>query len=169
MNTDNMSILGLTIDYGPYGWLENYDPNWTPNTTDADIKRYRFGRQPAMAYWNLVQLANALYPLIQRVEPLKAGLAVYNDTFEQGWQTMIAAKLGLTVFDETLCSKLLALLPLVETDMTIFFRQLALIDSNLELAQSVDHAIEQLADAYYLPEQLTADYRERLNLSLIHI
>ena len=163
MNTDNMSILGLTIDYGPYGWLENYDPNWTPNTTDADIKRYRFGRQPAMAYWNLVQLANALYPLIQRVEPLKAGLAVYNATFEQGWQTMIAAKLGLTAFDETLCSELLALLPLVETDMTIFFRQLALIDSNLELAQSVDHAIEQLADAYYLPEQLTADYRERLN------
>ena len=163
MNTDNMSILGLTIDYGPYGWLENYDPNWTPNTTDADIKRYRFGRQPAMAYWNLVQLANALYPLIERVEPLKAGLAVYNDTFEQGWQTMIAAKLGLTAFDEALCTELLALLPLVETDMTIFFRQLALIDSNLELAQSVDHAIEQLADAYYLPEQLTADYRERLN------
>jgi uncharacterized protein YdiU (UPF0061 family) len=162
MNTDNMSILGVTIDYGPYGWLENYDPNWTPNTTDADIKRYPFGRQPAMAYWNLVQLANALYPLIERVEPLKAGLAVYNESFEQGWQTMIAAKLGLTTFDEALCTELLALLPLVETDMTIFFRQLALIDSNLELSQSVDHAIEHLDYAYYVPEQLTADYRERL-------
>ena len=43
MNTDNMSILGLTIDYGPYGWLEGYDPGWTPNTTDASGRRYRFG------------------------------------------------------------------------------------------------------------------------------
>jgi len=53
MNTDNMSILGLTIDYGPYGWLENYDPNWTPNTTDAAERRYRFGNQPQIAFWNL--------------------------------------------------------------------------------------------------------------------
>ena len=57
MNTDNMSILGLTIDYGPYGWLENYDPDWTPNTTDAGHRRYRFGTQPQVALWNLVQLA----------------------------------------------------------------------------------------------------------------
>jgi uncharacterized protein YdiU (UPF0061 family) len=162
MNTDNMSILGLTIDYGPYGWLENYDPNWTPNTTDADIRRYRFGKQPTIAYWNLVQLANAIYPLTQRVEPLKAGLAVYNDRFEQGWQTMMATKLGLTAFDEPLCTELLALLPLVETDMTIFYRQLALIDSTLALADSVAKAIDQLADAYYVPEQLSSDYRARL-------
>jgi uncharacterized protein YdiU (UPF0061 family) len=46
MNTDNLSILGLTIDYGPYGWLEDYDPDWTPNTTDARGRRYRFGNQP---------------------------------------------------------------------------------------------------------------------------
>ncbi|HVJ37063.1 MAG TPA: YdiU family protein, partial [Stenotrophomonas sp.] len=52
-NTDNMSILGLTIDYGPYGWLEDYDPEWTPNTTDAGGRRYRFGAQPQVAYWNL--------------------------------------------------------------------------------------------------------------------
>ena len=45
MNTDNMSILGLTIDYGPYGWLENYDPGWTPNTTDASRRRYRYDYQ----------------------------------------------------------------------------------------------------------------------------
>lgn len=163
MNTDNMSILGLTIDYGPYGWLENYDPNWTPNTTDADMRRYRFGKQPAIAYWNLVQLANALYPLIKRVEPLKAALEVYNDTFEQSWQTMIAAKLGLTAFDEELCNELLKLLPIVETDMTIFFRQLALVNSNLELSQGIAHAIEQLVDAYYVPEQLTDDYKQRLS------
>ena len=52
MNTDNMSILGLTIDYGPYGWLDNYDPNWTPNTTDASGRRYRYGNQPQIAFWN---------------------------------------------------------------------------------------------------------------------
>ena len=74
MNTDNMSILGLTIDYGPYGWLENYDPNWTPNTTDSAHGRYRFGNQPQIAQWNLAKLANAIYPLIMDAEPLKDAL-----------------------------------------------------------------------------------------------
>ena len=69
MNTDNMSILGLTLDYGPYGWVDNYDPNWTPNTTDAAGRRYRFGHQPQIAHWNLAQLANAIYPLIKAVLP----------------------------------------------------------------------------------------------------
>jgi uncharacterized protein YdiU (UPF0061 family) len=55
MNTDNMSIHGLTIDYGPYGWLEDYDPNWTPNTTDAGRKRYRFGHQAQIGAWNLAR------------------------------------------------------------------------------------------------------------------
>ena len=63
MNTDNMSILGLTIDYGPYGWVDNYDPDWTPNTTDAQRRRYRFGQQPNVAWWNLSCLAGALAPL----------------------------------------------------------------------------------------------------------
>jgi len=71
MNTDNLSILGLTIDYGPYGWLEDYDPDWTPNTTDAGGRRYRFGHQPQIAHWNLVQLANAVYPLVDAAEPLQ--------------------------------------------------------------------------------------------------
>jgi uncharacterized protein YdiU (UPF0061 family) len=56
MNTDNMSILGLTIDYGPYGWLEPYDPDWTPNTTDFSSRRYAFGQQSQVALWNLYQL-----------------------------------------------------------------------------------------------------------------
>ncbi len=59
MNTDNMSILGLTIDYGPYGWIEPFDLDWTPNITDASGRRYRFGAQPAVAHWNLAQLARA--------------------------------------------------------------------------------------------------------------
>ena len=68
MNTDNMSILGQTIDYGPYGWLEGYDHNWTPNTTDSQFKRYRYGAQLDIGLWNLYQLANALYPLIEETE-----------------------------------------------------------------------------------------------------
>ena len=62
MNTDNLSALGLTIDYGPYGWIDNYDPDFTPNTTDAQGRRYRFGWQPRIASWNLGQLARALSP-----------------------------------------------------------------------------------------------------------
>ena len=57
MNTDNMSIHGLTIDYGPYGWLEDYDPNWTPNTTDRQNKRYRFGNQPEIALVEFISIS----------------------------------------------------------------------------------------------------------------
>ena len=129
MNTDNMSILGLTIDYGPYGWLENYDPGWTPNTTDAQTRRYRFGNQPKIAYWNLVQLANAIYPLIKRAEPLQQALQAYTANFEIGWQKMMANKLGLLDFvassDELLVTDLDKLLQTAETDMTLFYRGLA--------------------------------------------
>lgn len=130
MNTDNMSILGLTIDYGPYGWLEDYDPDWTPNTTDAQGRRYRFGNQPKIAYWNLVQLANAIYPLIRRAEPLEQALQThFTSRFDQGWQTMMANKLGLEHFDsandDSLIAELLKLLRDAETDMTLFFRDLA--------------------------------------------
>ena len=83
MNTDNMSILGLTIDYGPYGWLEGYDPGWTPNTTDAQTKRYRFGDQPVVALWNLLQLANALYPLIEQAEPMEEILQGFRSIYKQ--------------------------------------------------------------------------------------
>ena len=137
MNTDNMSILGLTIDYGPYGWLENYDPDWTPNTTDAQGRRYRFGNQPKIANWNLVQLANAIYPLIKRAEPLQQALnAYYTVNVEQGWQAMMAGKLGLIRFnaadDETLLAELLKLLQAAESDMTLFYRGLANLESNNE-------------------------------------
>ena len=114
MNTDNMSILGLTIDYGPYGWLEDYDPNWTPNTTDAAGRRYRFGNQPQIAQWNLTQLANALFPLIEKAEPLQRGMELSARCFEHGWQSMMADKLGLRNFDsetdEDLIGELLAVL-----------------------------------------------------------
>ena len=168
MNTDNMSILGLTIDYGPYGWLENYDPNWTPNTTDAASHRYAFGKQPQIAHWNLVQLANALYPLIEQTEPLVEALNSYGQEFESCWQAMMTHKLGLQAFkpdlDDTLFGGLLEILQLAETDMTIFYRRLASLDLDAKPADQIDDAtlIEPLLDAYYVPEQLTPETTARI-------
>ena len=160
MNTDNMSILGLTIDYGPYGWLDDYDHNWTPNTTDATGRRYRFGNQPTVAHWNLYQLANTLLAVFDGPEPLEQALERYATHYEATIQRMMAEKLGLNGFekdsDQQLLKELLDVLQLVETDMTIFFRRLA----TLPVADSAgvgedDHAcVEVLRDAYYRPEQL---------------
>jgi serine/tyrosine/threonine adenylyltransferase len=168
MNTDNMSILGLTIDYGPYGWLENYDPDWTPNTTDKAERRYRYSNQPACAFWNLGQLANAIYPLIGKTEPLQQALDVFTQVFGEQWQLMMCRKLGLNTYDpdydDELHAELLALLQMVETDMTIFFRQLAQVDlekGNLEKS-AVETLIAPLAGAYYVPEQKTLDYNTHL-------
>ncbi len=168
MNTDNMSILGLTIDYGPYGWLENYDPNWTPNTTDATNRRYRFGQQPKIAHWNLGQLANAIYPLIEEVEPLAEALKHYEKCFDQGWHEMIATKLGLNSYrpdlDDDLFSELFQVMSLVETDMTIFFRKLALIDclDPLHDQATDDQLIAPLLDAYYDPENIMDSFKTRI-------
>ena len=96
MNTDNMSILGLTIDYGPYGWLDGFDPGWTPNTTDAEGRRYRYGNQPQIAQWNLVRLANALLPADRRDGRAGAGpRGVRRDVRARGQRAMLADKLGL--------------------------------------------------------------------------
>jgi uncharacterized protein YdiU (UPF0061 family) len=172
MNTDNMSILGLTIDYGPYGWLEDYDPGWTPNTTDAGSRRYCYGNQPQMAHWNLIQLANAIYPLIGKIEPLQQALNVYSQHFQEGWQAMMAQKLGLKIFepatDNALFAELLAILPLVETDMTVFFRRLAMIDVDVESLGDIrdETLMAPLMPAYYVSEQLTHEYRTRIGIWL---
>jgi len=167
MNTDNMSILGLTIDYGPYGWMDNYDPHWTPNTTDAEERRYRFGQQPQIAYWNLGQLANALYPIFGEAEPLQAGMTAYAETFDREWLRMMSGKLGFASYrpetDGELIAELMVLLQRVETDMTLFFRRLADLTAVTEHEGSETEVMAVLQGCYYLPEQLTAEYRERLS------
>jgi serine/tyrosine/threonine adenylyltransferase len=125
MNTDNMSILGLTIDYGPYGWLEGYDPMWTPNTTDASGRRYSYGNQPYIAQWNLARLAEALIPLGLEVPALEDGLKLYVDVFQARWNRALADKLGLDHLDDELAKDLFPALGEAETDFTIFFRSLA--------------------------------------------
>ncbi len=167
MNTDNMSILGETIDYGPYGWLEDYDPGWTPNTTDAAGRRYRFGNQSRVAHWNLVQLANALVHLVGEVEPLLTALEAYRECYDKGWEAMMAAKLGFSAYrsgtDETLISELLEILELVETDMTIFYRRLAAIEMGTGQHAVTDaELIAPLMDAYYVPSQLTVEVQARV-------
>ena len=168
MNTDNMSILGLTIDYGPYGWLEDYDPNWTPNTTDAMGRRYRFGHQPQVAMWNLAQFANALLPLIEQVEPLQESLDAFTDHYQRGWENTLAAKLGLSQFDaatdKALSDDLFSVLQLVETDMTLFFRKLATLRIDQLLDRDIDDEtlMQPLRAAYYEPDQLTTSDRNAI-------
>jgi uncharacterized protein YdiU (UPF0061 family) len=128
MNTDNMSILGLTIDYGPYGWLDVYDPNWTPNTTDAQHRRYRYAHQPSIAHWNLSRLAAALLSLFPHEATIEAGLEIYRQSFTQTFLEFMGSKLGLqSLQDEDgkrLYLDLETLLTTSEVDMTLFFRRL---------------------------------------------
>lgn len=152
MNTDNMSILGLTIDYGPYGWLEGFDFGWTPNTTDKQHKRYRFGNQPTIGLWNLYQLANALYPLIDETAPLEEILEGYKSNFEKKSQDMMRAKLGLILAKETDINLIQSLednLQAIETDMTIFFRLLSSFKK-----EQPEKGIELIQNAFYTPEKL---------------
>ncbi|WP_179343570.1 protein adenylyltransferase SelO [Winogradskyella ursingii] len=159
MNTDNMSILGLTIDYGPYGWLEGFDFGWTPNTTDKQNKRYRFGNQPNIGLWNLLQLANALFPLVEDAEPFEKLLNAYGSNFEKQSLEMMHSKLGLKIVSEEngkLFADLEENLVATETDMTIFFRLL----SNLKKGQP-DKSLETVAKAFYNPNEINSEIEER--------
>jgi uncharacterized protein YdiU (UPF0061 family) len=160
LNTDNMSILGLTIDYGPYGWLESFDPDWTPNTTDAGMRRYRFGAQPAVVGWNLAQLANALVPLLGDTDGLQAALDGFGTAYGREYAEMTTARLGWgppRESDTPLINELHRLLARTETDYLIFLRRLA--DVPLDPTRELDPAVlvAPLADAYYAPEELTGD------------
>lgn len=164
MNTDNMSILGLTIDYGPYGWLEGYEPSWTPNTTDAKGHRYAFGNQAYIGQWNLTQLANALHPIIQDTKGLEEILGFYVEYFQSEFNNMMVAKLGLEKFEEKIDQGLIAdlqkLLQLTETDMTIFFR--ALSNFNPEQHSAKD-GLSFVKEAHYSPESLDDSYCTELS------
>ena len=170
MNTDNMSILGLTIDYGPYGWIDNFDFDWTPNTTDAQGRRYRFGQQAQIAYWNLTCLANALVPVFASVEPLNAGLQAFIDTYTQMEREHIAGKLGLQQClpeDVDLMNSLYALLQSAEVDMTLFFRALSEVDVNAPTLMPFNDAFYDDARRQTLEPELNnwlARYAARLQL-----
>jgi uncharacterized protein YdiU (UPF0061 family) len=150
LNTDNLSILGLTIDYGPYGWLESFDPGWTPNTTDAGTRRYRYGAQPQVVHWNLVQLANALLQLTGEPAPYEAALDEYRERYQRGFQAMTARRLGWGDWsddDEPLIAEVFALLQRAETDYVLFFRDLARVPVDPEAADEA--LLAPVAEAFY--------------------
>lgn len=141
MNTDNMSILGLTIDYGPYGWIDNFDPGWTPNTTDAQGKRYCFGRQPGVAQWNLARLGDALATLGIEPDAIEAALAGFSRRYNRDIQTIYSNKFGLANWSDDhgdLVDAAFMLMGEAQLDMTIFFRALASAES-----------VEDLREAFY--------------------
>ncbi|HBK83547.1 MAG TPA: hypothetical protein DDZ41_08105, partial [Flavobacterium sp.] len=142
------SIHGITLDYGPYGWLEDYNPQWTPNTTDRHHKRYRFENQPQIAQWNLLQLANALYPLINEAKPLENILNNFSIQFEKEYLKMMHQKLGFEIYNEETQHIVLLLkenLQSIETDMTIFFRNLSTINKS----DSATIALEKIKESFY--------------------
>ena len=160
MNTDNMSILGLTIDYGPYGFLDGFDWNHVCNHSDEG-GRYAYNMQPKIAHWNLYCLGQALLPLME-MDEAEAVLQRYEPAFDSAYATRMRAKLGLQTAqagDAELLAGLLALMHASRTDFTIFFRGLARFDS----ADGAKN--EKLRDQFTEREAFdawAARYRERL-------
>jgi uncharacterized protein YdiU (UPF0061 family) len=176
MNTDNMSILGLTIDYGPYSFVDNYDPLFTPNTTDLPGKRYAFGRQASVAKWNLGCLGGAIAPLLKDQEDLVKMLETCDDVFWSEYYRMMSNKIGLDRVrqdDIKLFNDLEKTLRIIQPDMTIFYQ--LLIDLPLDV-NNKENVVDHFNDAFY--EQLSAeeagylfdwvkDYAERISTNKI--
>jgi len=162
MNTDNLSILGLTIDYGPYGFVEHYDPAYVPNHSDTG-GRYALDQQPAIALWNLDRLAASLLPLTGR-ERAVAALDQYVPLFQRAYGAEMRAKLGLETRqddDGPLLLDLLALLQAARADWTTFWRALGALPSGGELPAPLRALFpEPAARASF--EQWATRYRARL-------
>ena len=129
MNTDNMSILGITIDYGPYGFMEGFDWGHICNHSD-DCGRYAYNMQPRIAHWNLYCLAQAMLPLFEMEQALSA-LGEFEEQFEQNYLAFMRAKLGLAADraeDAALLQDTLELLHGSRADYTVFFRRLGNFD-----------------------------------------
>ncbi|MCR9205771.1 MAG: protein adenylyltransferase SelO family protein, partial [Halobacteriovoraceae bacterium] len=149
MNTDNLSIHGLTIDYGPYGWLDVFDPDWTPNTTDFSNRRYRFMNQHNIAFWNLARLAEALETLGPN---LKSSLDRFPEIFKFHMGTMMENKLGLRTYNDQLVNKTFHLLTDLKGDMTLFYRY---------LMRRIEGKKPEFKECFY--KELTPNDEEQLN------
>jgi uncharacterized protein YdiU (UPF0061 family) len=130
MNTDNMSVLGLTLDYGPYGFLDRYDAGFICNHSDVE-GRYAFDQQPRVGLWNLARLGEALLPLLS-IETAEAALDGYRTAYAEEYGRRMREKLGLTAMrdeDPALVRDALALLQEGRVDYTWFFRRLSSVNS----------------------------------------
>lgn len=186
LNTDNMSILGLTLDYGPYGWMDNFDPGWTPNTTDAQQRRYALAEQPNIARWNLQRLAEALALVAPSDTVLTESLVHFDQTFQAALARMLAAKFGLLSWqdsDAEWVEEILALMQVAEMDMTEFFRALAECKQATPTLAIFDHAFysQALKQQYAAPllhwlqryvsrlgQQADTDSKRRLRMNQVN-
>jgi serine/tyrosine/threonine adenylyltransferase len=150
MNTDNMSILGLTIDYGPYGFMDGYDPGFICNHSDEQ-GRYSFINQPAIGHWNLRALALALSDLVC-TDTLLEKLNIYEACFGAKYRALMRAKLGLSrdeEGDDRLIGDLLALMAMGRADYTMVFRGLPRADRNwLVLFHAMDNKAQEWLSRY---------------------
>ena len=147
MNTDNMSILGLTIDYGPFQFMDAFDPGHICNHSDTQ-GRYAFGRQPNIAYWNLFCLGQALLPLIEDQELALAALESYKSVFPAALESHMRAKLGLSgrqAADRELVESALQLLAQERVDYTIFWRRLSHFAADGQVAPVRDMFLDHTA------------------------
>ena len=146
MNTDNMSILGLTIDYGPFGFLDGFDPGHICNHSDHQ-GRYAFARQPSVALWNLHALGQALLPLIGEPDVVLAALEPYRSVFSQAMVKRMSAKLGLATTQESdavLIDDFMSMLAKERADFTIAFRRLAAFASEGRGANDANASVRDL-------------------------
>jgi len=128
LNTDNMSILGLTLDYGPFGFMERYDPTFICNHSDHH-GRYSFQNQPDIGYWNIRALARALSPFVEQDE-VNATPEVYEKAMLGRYAELMRAKLGLVeahAGDDKIVTDLLNLMDSSRVDYTTFFRELGTV------------------------------------------
>jgi uncharacterized protein YdiU (UPF0061 family) len=147
MNTDNMSILGLTLDYGPFQFMDAFDPHHICNHTDSQ-GRYAFDQQPRVAHWNLYALGQALVPLVQDTQPILDLLQTYPTRFEAAWLLRMQRKLGLRhdPSHATVIQDLIGLLARHRVDHTLFWRRLSHAVRDWQSGQSSDHAFEPVTD-----------------------
>ncbi|KAF4350064.1 hypothetical protein G4B88_004676 [Cannabis sativa] len=136
LNTDNMSILGLTIDYGPFGFLDAFDPSYTPNTTDLPGRRYCFANQPDIGLWNVAQFATTLSSA-ELINDTEANYAMerYGTKFMDEYQAIMTRKLGLPKYNKQLISKLLNNMAVDKVDYTNFFRLLSNIKADVNIPE----------------------------------
>ena len=172
MNTDNMSILGLTIDYGPFSFLDEYSLNFTPNTTDLPGRRYAFGNQAKIAQWNLWQLANSLFPLIKDEKLLEETLNNFTEIFWQKHDLMMANKFGFEEVLEKDCeffSKAQQVWEDLEIDYTLFFNKLETLSDATDLKEHFNTVFYKSisADEFSAFENLIFEYKTRLEKNKI--
>jgi uncharacterized protein YdiU (UPF0061 family) len=161
MNTDNMSILGLTLDYGPFGFMEAFDAKHICNHTDQ-LGRYSYAMQPEIGHWNCYALGQALLPLIGEVEAAQQALDVYQGEFKSKMDQLWHQKLGLNTAqagDNALFDAMFALLQANHVDFTLFFR--ALGELRLDGATAENTLRDQFIDRAGF-DAWAGQYRQRL-------